>query len=88
MKAADMAKRFNEATDKDKVVRDILFDEIKSTNTVALTRGVKTNAGLLAVLKETDERWKAFCRLCPVVKPTAFKVGLHIAVPSSKELWP
>ena len=41
-----------------------------------------------AILKEAEQEWRGFARLCPEVKPEALKWALHHTVPESKELLP
>ena len=91
MKAKEMAAAYNAApteVEKLAVLQDLVFNEIKGTEKLAKARGAKTNSALAAILREADDRWRAFARLCDGVKPDGFKDCLHAAVPQSKLLLP
>jgi hypothetical protein len=39
-------------------------------------------------LRELDDKWRAFTKLCPEVNPNGFKIALHVLVPLAKEIFP
>jgi hypothetical protein len=88
MKAKEMKAGFEVATDKIGFLNKLIASEIQSTVAVAQKRKATSNAAIAAIIKETDERWKAFCRLCPEVPEGLFKMALHLEIPASKILYP
>lgn len=90
MKAKDLAAKFNAAPEdkREEVIEDIIFNAIQETRELALKRGVKTDAAMAAIIRECDDKWRAFARLCPAVSPDGFKVVLHKLIPASVSLFP
>jgi hypothetical protein len=87
MKAKEMAAKF-QANPIPETAAELLHACIMESKALVDQRKVKTDAGLLAVFRELDDKWKAFARLCPEVNPGGFKLALHRVIPVSKELWP
>lgn len=87
MTAKEMAVRFNAAPELN-TVADLLFEELNGTRTLALQRKISTDSGMASILRETDDRWRAFAKLCPQINPDGFKLVLHRELPSSKILLP
>jgi hypothetical protein len=87
MKAKDMAARYNAAPTIDTLL-SIIHDCIKETKTIADARRVKSNSGMAAVLREVDDKYRAFARQCSDVNPDGFKLSVHKVSPASKLLLP
>jgi len=49
---------------------------------------VRSNHAMAAVIREMDDKWRAFARLCPSVAPDGFRTAIHRLVPVSKEVFP
>lgn len=81
MKAKDLALQYKSG---EKTVTEIFQMLVKETRELAH----KSDSALAAILRETEDKWKAFTRLCPDVDPNGFKRVLHTVIPSSKELLP
>lgn len=87
MKAADLAEIYTKNRTGETLAR-LAFNEVKGTAELAKKRKISTNEALIAIIRETDERWRAFSKLCPDVSPEGFKIMLHTMTPVSKELYP
>ena len=87
MKAKDLALRFKEEPTLE-MAKKIAFDMVMETKELADMRGVKSNSGIAAVLKQQNEKWQALTRLCPELNPNGFKSAIHQLVPVSAELLP
>lgn len=85
MKAKTMAGIFK-ANPSEETVWGLIKDEIRETKELSLVRKVSSDSGMTAILKEADDRWRAFAKLCPEVNPDAFKISIHKLVPLTKEL--
>lgn len=90
MKAKDMVARYCATPEAEKLdtLISIIHDCIKETKTIADARGVKSNSGLTAVLREIDDKYRAFARQCDGVNPDGFKISLHKVIPLSSVLLP
>ena len=90
MRAKDLAKQFNETPSEQRLdlLCKMVGECVSETRDVALARGVKTDSAMKAVIREVDDKWRAFARQCPGVHPDGFKMGLHHFIPPSKELFP
>jgi len=87
MKAKEMAKRFQESPTEDTLKR-LLHDCIMESKDFISRRNVQADDALAGILRELDDKWRAFARLCPQVNPDGFKVGISKVAPVSKEmLW-
>jgi len=87
MKAKEMAERFNASPTDDTLIK-IAVDCVKETKVIAEARGVRSNHAMAAVIREMDDKWRAFARLCPSVAPDGFRTAIHRLVPVSKEVFP
>lgn len=87
MKAKEMAERY-QAEPTVKTLTSLAGECIKEVKTMAEARGVRDDNPMRQVIREVDDKWRAFARLCPDVAPGGFKAALHAIVPISKELFP
>lgn len=87
LRAKVVAAYFNESPTIERL-RDIAIAFHQEAAALMKSRNVKTENAMLSVLREQDLKWKAFARLCPDVKPTAFQAVTHEFVPETRTLWP
>jgi hypothetical protein len=85
MKAKEMADRYRAAPTTSTI--KMLFHEcVKEITTKSKARGAKSDSAVAAVVKEQDDKWKAFSRLCPEVNPGGFRRMLAILLPDTAKL--
>jgi hypothetical protein len=58
------------------------------TRTKAMARRVTNDASMRAIIREIDDKWRAFVRMCPQVNPDGVKLAVHRLIPESKFLFP
>jgi len=87
MKAKDYAQRYK-TNPTDETLIDIVQEMIMETKTLAEQRKITTESAMIAIIRQQDEKWKAFCRLCSGVNPKFFKLALHHLIPVSAQLYP
>jgi hypothetical protein len=87
MKAADMAARYK-AEPTTQTLGTLAEEAVMATKTMAEQRKISTDSALASILREQDEKWRAFARRCPDVNPEGFKIILHKLIPTSKHLLP
>ena len=85
MKAKEMAATFK-ADPTAKTASDLVYKVIIETKHLAEKRRISSDSALAAILKEADDKWRAFARQCPEINPDGFKMAIHQAVPTSKAL--
>jgi hypothetical protein len=85
MKAAEMAAAYK-ANPTTKTIADLATEAVMATKTMAEARRIASDSALIAILKEQDDKWRAFARKCPDVNPNGFKIILHQLIPTSKHL--
>lgn len=85
MKAKELADQYKRGR---MTLQEVCHNMIVETKTLAENRGVKTDAGLAAIIREMDDKWRAFARKVDGTNPDGFKLALHAVVPVSKELFP
>jgi hypothetical protein len=87
MKAKEMEARFK-ANPVAQTCAGMCFEMIMETKALALKRGIQSNSALAAILREADDKWRAFARRCPEVNPGGFKAAVHKLLPSAVTLLP
>lgn len=85
LRAKDMAEAFKKSPDAETAAK-LASRMVIETSELAKRRKVSTNAGLISIWKELDERWRAFARRCPEIKADGFRIALKAAVPDSTML--
>ena len=63
MKAKEYADRYNSGP-TDKTLVEIACEFDQETASLLKKRGIERNDGFLSVLREMDDKWKAFARRC------------------------
>ena len=63
MKAKDYAKRYAEQGETNEALIQVCFDMIKEFETIATARHAKSDQAALSIIRELEQRWKAFSRL-------------------------
>jgi len=93
MKAKDMAARYLADRTPENAAK-IAYDLVMETSAIATARHCQSNSAMTAVLRECDDKWRAFCRLVSsdefgcTVNTNGFKLVLHKLVPLAVELFP
>jgi hypothetical protein len=87
MKAEELAARYVCSPNIDTVI-NLATEVVLETKAIASKRNVQTDAAMTAILREQEDKWKAFARRCPSVRPGAFKLVLHTLVPVAEKLLP
>ena len=86
MKAKDYAQRFkDDATDE--TLMEIAHDFFREVKEIAEMRHVQYDIGLISILDEQDRKWRAFTRMCPQIKPEAFRVLVFSQFPFLVARW-
>ena len=85
MKAKEMAATFK-ADPTAKTASGLVYKVIMETKELAEKRKISSDSALAVILKEADDKWRAFARLCPEIHPDGFKLAIHKSVPASKVL--
>jgi hypothetical protein len=88
MKAKEMSARYIASEDKISTIVDLASACVMEVKTLSATRHANSPESLKAILREIDDKWRAFARLCPDVLPDAFKIAMHTIVPDSKLFLP
>ena len=65
-------KRIADGSDSNQVLVGIVRQFIDEVISIANERHVERNDGFIAIIKEQDQKWRAFARLVPDVKPSGF----------------
>jgi UPF0288 family protein (methanogenesis marker protein 3) len=87
MKAKEMAEIYKKKPTVDTLAR-LAHDMVMESKTIAEQRHIKSDSALNSILRELDDKWRAFTKLCPEVNPNGFKIALHVLVPLAKEIFP
>lgn len=87
MKAKDYHARYLANKTEDELI-DIATAMVLETKEIALKRSIKSDSAMAAILREQDDKWKAFVRLNPGINPSFFKIVLHKLIPVAVHLLP
>lgn len=87
MKAKEYHARYQANKTDDELI-DIATAMVMETKALAEARHIKEDRAMTAIIREQDEKWKAFVRLNPGINPGFFKLALHKLVPVSAHLYP
>jgi len=87
MKAHDMILRYQEAPDF-KTLEKLAQELVIESRTMMHKRRAKSNTACAAILRELDDKWRAFASKCPEVNPEGFRIYVHHIAPTSKHLLP
>jgi hypothetical protein len=88
MKAKDLAARFKASPTNETLVT-LALEVHKEAGVLFKLRKTESNDAYLAVIREQDDKWRAFSRLCPAVNPDGFRLTLHKLAPLLvPRLWP
>ena len=93
MKAEDYAKIWIESGKSTETLMSITILLIKETSTIARERGVGSDEAMASVIKEIDDKWRAFANLFPgEFSPEAFRTSIFRLVstvrPFHHLVWP
>ena len=87
MKAKEYHARYKANPTEDELI-NIAADMITETKQLAEQRRIKEDRALVAIIREQEDKWKAFVRLNPGINPGFFKLALHRLIPTAKMLYP
>ena len=88
LRAKDMAAFFDADPTPETLVK-IACAMDAETSEILKERGIKNDASFLSLLKEQDNKWKAFARRCPDVNPLAFRLVIKKLHPTTAAFaWP
>jgi hypothetical protein len=90
MRAKEMAAKFKAEPTVD-TLKNLIEVMVFEAKTMIDSRGVKTDSGLLAILKEQNQKYRAFInRVGPphaaTINPDGFKLSMHALIPITKQL--
>lgn len=84
MKAKEYAAMLTPMSDKAiKQVADLFLREI---NELSELRHAKSNAAMISILDEQDQKWQALARIVPVA-PNGFDIIIESAFPDVYQIW-
>lgn len=91
MKAKDYADIFNakvrDGQDPAESAAQLAMAFVKEVGDIGKQRQCRTNASFRAVCNEQDAKWRAFCRLVPVINPKTFEIALYSVMPQAYHAW-
>lgn len=86
MKAKDYAKLYQQ-NQSIETLSEIMTGFLREVAELIQVRNVKTNGGAVAILDEQENKWKAFCRYCPDVRPELFGEFIRHDNPEAYRVW-
>lgn len=66
---------------------DIMYEFVREMQDIAKVRNVQLDRGVIGILNEQEQKWKAFCRLCPDFLPEGFESIIGLNMPSVYVVW-
>lgn len=91
MNSKEMAQRFAAASDKGKEAKELVCELVIETGEIAKLRHAKSNPAMLSILREQDQKWKAFARKASTPEQEIIQDGFRKAIcqfmPSVYEAW-
>jgi len=87
MKAKEYAKRYIDAGRTNQALGAVWLDMIKEFETIANVRHASSNEAGVAIMREIEQKWKAFARIIGEINPDGFRDMLkHISPDLAAEL--
>jgi len=80
MKAKELAARYKENPTQETVAH-MAYDMVMEIKALHDARHSRSDASMMAVLREQNDKWKAVCRLCPGISVDAFRIVFHSMIP-------
>lgn len=83
MKAKQYAAKYNGNN-----LGEIAFEFTKEIGELVTIRQVKTDSGIVSILNELNQKWKAFCRLIDSkAREDGFQIAVKEIMPEVYEFW-
>lgn len=89
MKVKSLERRYFESKDRGRMCLTIMREMVNDIETLSEKRHVKTLSGVINVIKEKDNQWRAFARRVFRVNPDGFYLTLknHFITTGNEEDW-
>lgn len=91
MKAKEYARLYKSSLARGVEARtitgEIAIRFLKEMADLTKSRGIKTRPGVIGLMNELDQKWKAFCRLTLDHKPDGFEMIIKKHSPNIWSMW-